>query len=189
MTSFFSAFSSSYRCPEPNAMALGEQGEIRASVGLVQLPAALSADIREIEAGLAVIMISGLPEGWVATAMIAGLKAHAEKLPSGGRIILDARQHHPATVVLIFSEPESGKTLRLSAPWPARDPILGTSDQRVRLRRDFGLIGLAGARRASGGCFRGFLTAISAVWRLSGRLVLMPSASVAPGTSCRAQTA
>ncbi|WP_147335668.1 STY4851/ECs_5259 family protein [Pseudotabrizicola alkalilacus] len=135
-----------------------EYGEIRASVGLVHLPAALSAKIREIEAGLAVIIVSGLPEGWIASATAAGLKAHAEKLNGGCRIVLDARKCLPATVVLSFSEPKSGKTLRLSAPWPSRDPFLISPEgERLLDNRVISLpklMGWRGMLPASGGALQ-----------------------------------
>lgn len=60
----------------------------------------------------------------------------------------------------------------------------GTSDQRVRLRRDSGLIALLGGRRGSGGGFRPIRPAVGAVSRFSGRLVLMPSISFGPVTGC-----
>ena len=66
---------------------------------------------------------------------------------------------------------------------------IGISDQRVRLRRDGGLIALSGERRCSGSEVRRFRLTAGAVSRFSGRLVLMSSAYGAPGTGCRARIA
>jgi DNA-binding HxlR family transcriptional regulator len=68
------------------------------------------------------------------------------------------------------------------------EKILGTSDQRLRLRRDGLLIFSNTMVRASGGCFRAFRAVRAGLSLVSGRLVLMPSASVAPGTGCRGRT-
>lgn len=66
---------------------------------------------------------------------------------------------------------------------------IGTSDQRVRLRRDYGLMVFESVRRVVYGRICGFRAAVSAVWRSLGRLVLMPSASFAPGTGSQARIA
>jgi len=65
---------------------------------------------------------------------------------------------------------------------------LGTSDQRLRLRRDGGSIAPRGEKQAFGGRSLGLSAAISALFWISDRLVLMPSASFAPGTGWRART-
>jgi len=77
---------------------------------------------------------------------------------------------------------------RLARATRAHVMIIGASDQRVRLRRDGRLIGSTGARQVSSVVFRCSRPAVEAVWRISGRLVLMPSTAVASGTGCRGRT-
>jgi hypothetical protein len=67
------------------------------------------------------------------------------------------------------------------------DETEGTSDQRVRLRRDGGRIAIVGGPPGFLAGFRPLRPAVGAVWWWSGRLVLMSSASVAPGIGCRAR--
>jgi hypothetical protein len=66
---------------------------------------------------------------------------------------------------------------------------LGTSDQRVRLRRDGGVSVFAGGWRLSEGGFRRLRPVRVAVRQFPGRLVLTRSASAAPGTGWPARRA
>jgi hypothetical protein len=65
----------------------------------------------------------------------------------------------------------------------------GSSDLRVRLRRDGSLIASGLLARVVDGPFRRFSASVSAVRRIPDRLVLTPSAAFGPGTGCRARTA
>ena len=76
--------------------------------------------------------------------------------PFVGKLILGKQDGQPPAVVY-FNATETD--------WQVQALTQGTSDQRIRLRRDGGRIGFAGGGRVSGDRFRGFRLATGAVCR------------------------
>jgi hypothetical protein len=105
-----------------------KKGQSLARVRLVQLPAETSVAIEETAAGIARLRIAGLPAGWYIKAKAAGTVAHGVTSAEPTQLSIEAAHARPGVVDLQFHDPATGRSLDLSAPWPARHGMLLTSN-------------------------------------------------------------
>jgi hypothetical protein len=103
-----------------------EKDQPLARARLVQLPADTSVTIDETGAGVARLRISGLPVGWHVAVKAAGTVARGVTGSEPTELMLEAAQAGAGLVELQLHDPETGHSLDLSAPWPARHGLLLT---------------------------------------------------------------
>jgi len=123
------------------------EDESVASIALIQLPQSFSIRMRETKPGCAEIEVTGMAKQWLISASTIGVVTATEPEADVRRMTLDAGLSNPAIVTLILSSPSDGRMLRLSAPWPSREPLLIDPDgMRLGANRDISLPRLAGWR-------------------------------------------
>lgn len=124
-----------------------EKDQPLARIRLVQLPAETSVAIDETAAGIARLRIAGLPAGWHIRAKAAGTVAHGVTSAEPTQLSIEAAHARPGVVDLQFHDPATGRSLDLSAPWPARHGMLLDADgNRIEENTPVAVEDLAGWR-------------------------------------------
>ena len=112
-----------------------ERGETLARIKTIRLPREAGIEARETGRGALELSIRGLEHGWRLTLQVGKEVAHATSSAGVAEIEMPAPKAPQAMISLRLSEPKSGKTLDLVAPWPARQGML-LSPKGERLQRD-----------------------------------------------------
>ncbi len=112
-----------------------EQGEPLARIKTICLPDRARIEARETRRGGLELSACGLEHGWRLALRVGKDVAHAALSTGVAEIEMPAPKAPPAMISVRLSDPRSGKTLDLVAPWPARQGML-LSPRGERLQRD-----------------------------------------------------
>lgn len=104
-----------------------------------------SSDLRlqEIAPGRARLTAKGLQDGWHLT-LIAGEDSESALITQSGKTEIELQTNHPPGLVeLRITQPQTGASIKLSAMWPARMPlIVSQHGERLEFHREISLSNL-----------------------------------------------
>ena len=115
-----------------------ERGEMVARVKTISLPGEAEIDARETAAGELKLRACGLGKGWRLAVQAGNEAVNIPLMGGAAEVTLPPPKTPQATIALTMSDPASGRTLDLVAPWPARRGML-LSPAGERLDRDIAL--------------------------------------------------
>jgi hypothetical protein len=125
-----------------------EDGVVLGRIRAIIFPAQLNIRMRETGPGTLQVSVSGVPQSWH-VALRAGNISDEQAVSQAGEadLSISVSEADVGLVQLRFSEPESGKSIEVSAPWPSeRAEIVMPSGNRLVKDQDVSVHNLDGWR-------------------------------------------
>ena len=123
------------------------QGATLASFQLFRIPESTHFGLRETSPGQVTLKAEGLESEWRVTMRAGGVEKRSDVVDGAVKLSLETQGMAPGLIDLRLSEPVTGTTLNLQAPWPARSGmILDPEGERLLDNRPISVEGLYGWR-------------------------------------------